>query len=224
MSSNYYRSGGCSGCGRSRSNFDSCGCQSSNNGRLNCFRGPFRAVDASCIIPPASTGAIIPFASGIVPVVLASIGGGLVDTGAIVGFGTAIPAIPITLTGTTIDLTTLGVINEAFSVPRTGTLTAISASFTATAALALTGTATVNAEIYRAPAGSNIFTATGVSVDLAPPITGLGVAVGDTFSGTASNFSVPVAAGDRLLMVFTLRSSGVIATFTGTVSAGLNIE
>jgi len=226
-------SNGCFGCGRSRSgrshsgrsNFGNCGCcQPSNNGQIDCRNlGPFVAIDADCIIPRANTGSIIAFSSGIVPVVLASVAGGLVTTGAQVGFGTSIPATPITLTGTTIDLT--GLLSEAFSVPRTGAITAISASFTATVALAaFTGTATVNAQIYRAPAGSDIFTATGASVDLTPSLTGLAVAVGTTFSGSSSNFApVPVAVGDRLLMVFTLRGTTVIAALEGNASAGITI-
>lgn len=228
MSASYYRNGGCSGCGRSsygRSNHGSCGCcQPSNNGELDCrFLGPFRAVDADCIIRPANTGSIIPFASG-APVALAAVAGGLVTTGAIVGFGTAFPAVPITLAGTTIDLTGL-LFNEAFSVPRTGAVTAISASFTTTVALAaLAGTATINAQIYRAPAGSNVFTATGATVDLAPTITGVALPIGTTFSGTSSNFApVPVAPGDRLLMVFTVRGTVVIAALVGTASAGITI-
>ncbi len=191
------------------------------NGDVNCTAlGPFTAIDAACIVPPALTGSIIPFASGVTPVALTSLVGGLVGTPSLIGFGSAVPGV--ILAGNTIDLT--GLINEAFSVPRPGLLTAISASFTLTVALTLATSATVSAEIYRAPAGSNIFTPTGVRVDLAPTLTPA-ITVGTTLSGASSNFApVPVAVGDRLLMVFTLSGSALAGAVTGTASAGVTIQ
>ncbi|WP_203247125.1 exosporium glycoprotein BclB-related protein [Sporosarcina beigongshangi] len=201
-------------------NHGCCGRQAPSNGSVNCTAlGPFRAIDAACIVPPALTGSIIPFASGATAVALTSLAGGLVGTPSLIGFGTAVPGV--FLAGNAIDLT--GLINEAFSVPRPGLLTAISASFTLTAALTLAESATVSAEIYRAPAGSNTFTPTGVRVDLAPTLTPL-ITVGTTLSGASSNFApVPVAVGDRLLMVFTLGGSVLAGAVTGTASAGVTI-
>jgi len=182
--------------------------------------GPFVAIDRDCIIPPASTGSIIPFASGITPAILASAIGGLIGTVSLVGFGSAIPGV--TLVGETI---TLPALNEAFSAPRAGSISAISAAFTVTVGLDLIGeAATVNARIYRAPAGSNVFTATGASVNLAPALTSL-ITVGTTLTGTSSNFApVPVAAGDRLLMVFSISGTTLVATVTGAASAGITID
>ncbi|MFJ8518498.1 exosporium glycoprotein BclB-related protein [Lysinibacillus xylanilyticus] len=193
-----------------------CGCANQNN-QCNAL-GPFEAIDAACITTPPATGSIIPFASGIVPVVLTSVLGGAIGTVSLVGFGTSIPGV--TLTGTNIDLTA-ATGTEAFSVPRDGTITSISASLSATVAVTLTGTATVRAQIYRAVAGSNVFSPTTAFVDLAPALST--IAVGTITFGTRNVTPVPVAAGDRLLMVFSITSSGIVATVTGNASAGINI-
>ena len=197
-----------------------CGSQRVGNGMVNCKNfGPFNAIDAACIVPPAITGSVIPFASGLTPVILTTVAGDLVSTGGLVGFGTNVPTVGIL--GTTIDLT--GLLNEAFSVPRTGTVTAISAAFTVTAAATLLGTTTVTARIYRAPAGSTLFTATDVAVNLVPDV-GL-IAVGGIVEGTSSNFlPLSVNAGDRLLMVFSTTTTGLLGgLITGTASAGITI-
>lgn len=187
----------------------------------NCVNfGPFRAVRPGCT--PPNTGSIIPFSSGITPVVLTTLVGGLVGTTSLIGFGTAIPGI--TIVGNTIDLS--GVITEAFSVPRNGSITAISASFTETVGLNLgLGSVSVTAQIYRAPAGSSIFTATNARVTLTPPFTGL-VTVGQTAYGSANVSPVPVAQGDRLLMVYSAAGTGitVVTALTGTASAGITIS
>lgn len=194
-----------------------CGC--SNNNQNECHAlGPFEAIDAACITTPPATGSIIPFSSGIVPVILTSVLGGAIGTVSLVGFGTSIPGV--TLTGTNIDLTA-ATGTEAFSVPRDGTITSISASFSATVAVTLTGTATVRAQIYRAVAGSNVFSPTDAFVDLAPALST--IAVGTITFGTRNVTPVPVAAGDRLLMVFSITSSGIVAAVEGNASAGINI-
>lgn len=197
-----------------------CGCSSNNNMECTAQLGPFEAIDAACITTPVATGSIIPFSSGITPVVLTTLVGGLVGTVSLIGFGTAIPGV--TLAGTNIDLTAVTG-TEAFSVPRAGTITSISASFTATVALDLLGTAQVRAQIYRAPAGSNVFSPTTAFVDLTPALST--IAVGTIASGTANVAPVPIAAGDRLLMVYSVTTTGlaVATTLTGNASAGINI-
>ncbi|MBE1556781.1 exosporium glycoprotein BclB-related protein [Sporosarcina limicola] len=220
MNSTNFKMHGCHGC---HGGFQSgSGCQSAGSGKINCtVVGPFRAIDAACIIPPANKGTIIPFSSGLVPAVLTSIAGGLVGTTSLVGFGTSIPGV--TILGNTIDLTSL--LNEAFTVPRAGNLTAISASFSVAAAVAVAGTITVKAQVYRAPAGSNIYTATGATVDLAPSLVGP-LAIGAITFGSASIPAVPVAVGDNLVMVFSITATGLtlINAVTGNASAGLTIE
>jgi len=200
-----------------------CGCSSNNNVCENF--GPFLAVDAACITnPPAATGSIIPFSSGIVPVELAVLASGLIGTGSIVGFGTSIPDVTI---GNTINITTDilgGVVTEAFSAPRAGTITSISASLTTLATVAIFGSVTVRAQIYRAVAGSNVFSPTTAFVDLAPPLAS--IALGTITFNTRDVTPVQVAAGDLLLMVFSASSSGTGTlgfTVTGAASAGINI-
>lgn len=187
-----------------------------------CFSlGPFRAANFPC--PPVNTGSIIPFSSGIVTSILVTLADGLVDTVSALGFGTAVNGLSVV--GNVITLPLVGGATEAFSVPRAGNITAISASFTeAVGGIALgAGTATIRAQIYRAPAGSNLFTATNAFVDLTPTATGT-VGAGTTFQGTA-NANVPVIAGDRLVMVFSVSGTGIgIVTFTGAASAGITIS
>jgi len=179
--------------------------------------GPFEAIEAACITTPPATGSIIPFSSGNVPVVLTSVAGGAIGTVSEVGFGTSITGV--TLVGTNIDVTSALLGTEAFSVPRAGNITSISASFSATVGVTV-GTTTITAQVYRAPAGSNVFSPTSALVNLAPALTT--IAVGTIAFGTANVVPIPVAAGDRLLMVFSITSTGA-ATVTGNASAGINI-
>jgi len=197
-----------------------CGCSGNGHGNGECTAlGPFIGIDSACITPPVATGSIIPFSSGIVPVVLVTVGTGLISTVSLVGFGTSVPGV--SLAGVNIDLTS-SLVTEAFTVPRPGTITSISATISAFVSVTLTGTATVRAQIYRAVQGSNVFSPTGAFVDLLPTISFAALVAGAIASGNA-NVSVPVNTGDRLLMVFSMTSSGIAATLSGNASAGINI-
>lgn len=209
-------------CSRNHTNHGGCsGCMSECGSR--CFSlGPFRGVRPGCSTPP-NTGSIIPFSSGITPVTLTTVVGGTVSLPTLIGFGTA-TAPGVAIVDNVLDLTGVP-LNEAFSVPRNGNITAISASFTATAPVDVSGTATVTAQVYRAPAGSSVFTATNAVVNLSPSFTGP-LAVGDTASGSANVAPVPVTQGDRLVMVYTIAGTGItVATpITGNASAGITIS
>ncbi|GGH34720.1 hypothetical protein GCM10007423_25800 [Dyadobacter endophyticus] len=167
-------------------------------------------------------GAIIPYASG-APIVMTTILGGLVGTTSVLGFGTS--ATGISLIGGTIDATALT--NFAYSVPRNGTITSISGFFSNTVALALIGsTLTIQAELYAAPAGSNVFLPVpGAVVTLAPGLTGI-ASIGTTATGTTTGLSIPVLAGSRLLLVYSTTATGIglINTVTGYASAGVGID
>ncbi|MFJ5713991.1 exosporium glycoprotein BclB-related protein [Neobacillus sp. NPDC093127] len=159
---------------------------------------------------------------------MTTIAGGLVGTGGLLGFGNS--ASGISLSGGTIDLTgtALGpIIDFAFSVPRDGTITSISAFFSNTTALTLVGsTITVTAQLYSAPATSNTFSPIpGASVTLTPSLTGV-VSLGTISSGITSPVSIPVAATDRLLMVYSATATGLslVNTVTGYASAGFTIN
>ena len=203
---------GCSGCS---GQWDHCG--------TPCFSfGPFRA--SSSICPPINTGSIIPFSSGISGVVLTTDGTGAVATVSALGFGTALNGIVPAADGT-ITLP-VGTITEAFNVPRTGTISAISATFTETTEVTLPAGAvgTITARIYRAPAGSSLFTPTNAFVNLTPTVTGT-VAPGTVYQGTASA-NVPVLPGDRLILVYSVAGTGITAAvgLTGTGTAGITIS
>ncbi len=171
-------------------------------------------------------GAIIPYASG-GPIAMTSIAGGLVGTVGLVGFGSS--AVGITPVAGVIDLTgtALGpIIDFAFSVPRNGIITSIAGFYSNVLALTLTETTvTITAELYSATSASNSFTTTGASVALAPPLTGA-VALGTISSGITTGLNIPVTAGQRLLMVFSITAAGVtlITAVTGYASAGVAIS
>jgi BclB C-terminal domain-containing protein len=173
-----------------------------------------------------NTGSIIPYASGL-PVTVTTILGGLVGTTGLVGFGNS--ASGVSVLGNTIDLTGAGgtLLNFAFTSPRAGTISAISAQFSTTAALSLLGTTvTITAQLYTAVAGSNSFTpVSGAVVTLAPPFTGI-IALGTTSYGTTSGLSIPVVAGNRYLMVYSATATGLtlVNNVTGYASGGVNIN
>lgn len=174
---------------------------------------------------PTGSSAIIPFSSGL-PVTLTSIAGGLAGTRSLIGFGEFGIAVTV---GGAIDLTNAAgtLTNLAFSMPRDGTITAISAYFNTTISLALVGsTVTITAQLYSSTTPDNTFTIVpGAAVTLAPAITGI-VAVGTIANGTTTGLSIPVTNQTRLLMVFSATASGIslLNTVAGNASAGLAIS
>ena len=192
--------------------------------------GPTGASVTGATGPTGATGvtgssAIIPYASGGV-VSLNILAGGLAGTPAYIGFGSSAPGV--TVFGQAISLGSgSGVANFAFTVPRAGTITSISADFTVIAAtsLAITPTNAV-AQLYLAPAGTNTFQPlAGTQVTLNPGITL--ISVGQLLSGNLST-SISVAQGDQLLMVFAAQNpTGGIAVLAGSIngyaSAGITI-
>ncbi len=204
-------------------NNESCNCLSP---RIKCENfGPFVAKDINCINleiengEENDSGSIIPFSSGITTSIVTR-GPDFGFTSSLIGFGTAVNGVTI-LNDNTINLT--GTLSQAFSVPRNSNITAISASFSANLNPNLIEAATITAQIYRAPAGSNVFTPTNARVDLAPPATNFSL----ISFGSTDIEPVPVSAGDLLLMVFYI-SSTIISPFTnfsilGFASAGINM-
>lgn len=200
---------------------NNCGCNNeSSTFRCDKF-GTFTANDVNCINPsiPAD-GSIIPFSSGIILSRVRDISGNI--DASMLGFGTARNIVPII--SNTINLTNF-FLTEAFAVPRDGKITAISATFAPLLGLVLDGSVTIRAQIFLAPEGSDIFTGTSASVDLAPPIIGPFLPGQITFA-TANIPPVPVTVGDRLLMVFYISSTTGTDDFDdilGNASAGINI-
>ena len=172
------------------------------------------------------SSAIIPYASGN-PVTLTTIAGGLIGVPAFIGMGSS--ASGVTISGGVIDLTNAAgtLTNFAFSMPRDGTITSISAFFSTTLALSLIGsTVTIQATLYSSSIPNNTFTAIpGAVVTLAPALTGV-LAIGSLSSGTTTGLNIPVTNQTRLLLVFTATASGLslVNSIVGYASAGIAIS
>jgi len=158
---------------------------------------------------------------------MTTIAGGLPGTGVLVGFGNSAQT-PSTV-GATIDLTggSGTELDEAFSMPRDGTITSISAFFSTTQGLTLVGTTiTVTAQLYESTTPDNTFTpVAGAVVTLAPALTGA-VSIGTISDGITTGLSIPVTAETRLLMVFSVTATGVslVNTVPGYMSGGVSIS
>jgi len=159
---------------------------------------------------------------------MTTIAGGLVGTVSLVGPGTAV-APNVTVVGGVIDLSNTGLpaLGYAFSMPRDGTLTAISAYLSTTAALSLVGsTVTVTAQVYTSPTPDDDFTAVpGAVVTLAPAFTGI-LGIGTISNGITTGLSIPLTAETRVLVVFSSTATGVtlINAIAGYAGGGLSIE
>ena len=171
-------------------------------------------------------GTIIPFASGS-PATVTTLVGGLPGTGTLLGFGNN--ASTPGAVGGTIDLTgSNGVsVNFAFSIPRDGTITSISAYFSNTTALSLIGsTLILQGQLYQSTTPDNTFTPIpGASVMLAPVLTGI-VPIGASSNGIITGLSIPVSAQTRLLFVGSATANGIGLTnaVSGYWSAGVMIQ
>lgn len=173
----------------------------------------------------APAGTIIPLASGQTPVALTTALGGLTFTGVALGFGYAMPVtipgagLPIDLSGSTTT--------AAFVMPRSGTITSLSGSFSATTALSIIGSdITIMGQLYQCDQFSNLFTPIpGAVVYFSPTFTGF-IAVGQTVTGVANGLSIPVNEGTKLMMVYSssLSGIGVATTLAGTISGAINIQ
>lgn len=118
--------------------------------------------------------------------------------------------------------------NQAFIVPRDGTITSIYAFFSTTVALSLVGTSVnVQAQLFKAASNSNSFTPiSGPTVTLLPSLTGI-ISTGSTSNGASTGFNTAVHAGDRLMLVlFPTITAGLDlrTTLTGYASAGIEIK
>lgn len=185
--------------------------------------GPTGPIGPTGLQGATGSSAIIPFASGL-PVTASTILGGLVGLGSLVSFGSSFAGLSVA--GLTVDLSgAAGVAtNHSWSMPRTGTLTQISAFFSNVVALNLVGsTVSLHVQIFRSAApGSNTFTPIA-GAEAVFTLTGI-VAVNATQNLTVP-LAVPVANEDRLLLVVYATATGVslVNLVTGYVSAGLSI-
>ena len=151
--------------------------------------------------------------------------GGLIGIPSFIGFGSSAPGL--TILGDIIDLTNASgtLTNFAFSVPRDGFITSVSAFFSTTVALALIGsTITIRAQLFASTTPDNIFSPLPAIVTLAPSLTGL-ISIGDIVSGITTGLAIPVTAQTRLLLVFYADAAGLslVNTVVGYASAGVSI-
>ncbi len=170
---------------------------------------------------PSGQGAIIPFASG-VPMTLTTLDDGLVGTYGMMGFGNSI--ISAIALGATIDTSTLLSL-QAFTMPRDGSITSLSGFFSVLVGLELfTGSLTIRMQIYQQTGASNIFTPIATTILDLPALTG-SIEIGHTVGANLTGLSIPVALGDRLLLVVSTSTTGIdtATAIDGYASAGLNI-
>lgn len=184
------------------------------------------ATGATGATGPAGSGAIIPIASGL-PLAVTTIAGGLPGTGGLIGFGNS--ASTSGGVGANIDLTGgAGVLqNFAFSVPRGGTITSITAYFSSSAALSLVGTTvTLTGQLYASTAPNNIFSPVpGTQVTLAPAFTGI-IPIGTISNGLITGLNIPVTPQTRLLYVVSASATGItlLNTVQGYWSGAVAIQ
>ena len=117
-------------------------------------------------------------------------------------------------------------INFAFSMPGDGNISSVSAQFNNTNFVSVAGSPLyINAQLFNAPVGSNVFTATASQVTLFPFYTGV-VLVGSVSSGIATGLNIAVTAQDRLLLVFYAFAPGSFTSYNvqGYASAGVSLE
>jgi len=147
--------------------------------------------------------------------------GGASDTVAIIGFGASTTT---TLSGGSIDESSIPA--YSFVVPRSGTITDMSAFFSTTTGQNFIGTTVfITAQLYQASGNTNTFTpVTGGMVTLSP-LSGV-LPSGVTVFGTTSGLSIPVTAGTRLMLVFSANATGItlVNTIPGHATGGVNIQ
>lgn len=170
---------------------------------------------------PPGPGAIIPFASG-PELTLTFQPDGSPDNMALIGFGNHAMA---TLAGGQINVT--GISNMAFSMPRNGTITDISAAFNVNIFfLPIPNQLTFRAQIYQNNTGNNLFTPVPGAIVTIGPIQ-LPFPPSFVFTGLIQELSILIAAGTRLLMVFSASlDEGFDEPYyiSGFASAGVNIN
>lgn len=168
---------------------------------------------------PAGTSAIIPYASGI-PTAINMIVGGLAGIPEFIGFGLSSPGA--TVLGTNIDFTGGTLTNFAYTMPRNGSITDISASFLVIVGVSVSMNPTIY--LYKAPAGTATFTQIP-GATLVLPDASL-ISVGAVLSGSVHNLNVPVNTGDQILLVAAGTSASQLlsaGSATGYISAGVGL-
>ncbi len=143
--------------------------------------------------------------------------GGLLNTGALIGFGNSVDGV--VTNGTTVSITGGGALNFAFVAPRSGTAATIYFFHNSTAAATLAAPFTVSLTLYETDGTPNTFAATALTCSFTIPAGTLSINTVNTANAT---IPVPITAGNRYLAVAS-SSDVFVASVTGYVSGGINI-
>ena len=196
----------------------------------------FPSAPAPCACPRGEQGAvgpagadgsatIIPIASGTTTVSPVTALDGSASGVSLVGFGTSVDNVVLT-TPTTLDTT--GIAAYDFVVTRDGTITGFAGKLVTTLGLiAINGTMTVTAHLFRAITPTTVFTEIA-RVDLAPSLTGILIPAGLVLYGSTDSLNIGVEAGHQLLYVVSVSVEGATAelvqTINGFFSGGITIQ
>ena len=170
-------------------------------------------------------GAIIPFASAFGRVTSTTISG-TPKTGIPIGFGSSYPSILLGNEGN-INIGLDGA-NMGFILPREGIITGISGFYSLVNDVTIPSCniVIVSVEIYKSIPGSNNFTPiVGTLLDLSPALTDISKC--GVVGSSTKELSVPVLAGERILLVGKIRMIGASATEISvnlSFSGGIAIE
>lgn len=172
----------------------------------------------------AGNGIIIPYASG-GPIIMSSSLNQLNNVSAL-GFGGSVTRL-ISIDGVITE--SISSNNCAFSMPRDGTITSISAYFSTTVDFDLPASVfTIVAQLYSSLTLDDTFIAIpDARVALTPSLSGNDIARGTVAKGITTGLTIPVAAEERLLLVFIAELTGGTDTqtaITGHASAGVSIN
>lgn len=165
---------------------------------------------------PAGISSVIPYASG-TPTTINMVVDGVIGIPEFLGLGSSAPGASVLDTA----ITLLGggtVTNYAFVAPRQGYLLDVSASFQLDVAASI-GPMYPTIWVYRAPAGSNVFTRIDAATLQLPDISLL--VVGDIEGGSLNNLDILINQGDQILVVAAATGSAVAGSAEGYISAGL---
>ncbi|MEG0873183.1 MAG: exosporium glycoprotein BclB-related protein [Clostridia bacterium] len=172
--------------------------------------------------PTSNIHAIIPISSG-EPALLTSRCKTEDGIPCFVGFGRSGPGVRVL--ESVIDISRLP--NHAFSMPRDGNISGLTAYFSLSSNLSLIDTnVTISARLYISNTPNNIFTEIKETLlILTPTFTG-NVAENTVAKASISNLSIPVTIENRILFVFSAKANGTNSdnAIMGYASGGIDIS
>jgi BclB C-terminal domain-containing protein len=185
---------------------------------------PGPAGEAGATGPTGPTG---PTGAAAGTILVASSNGTVNALTSVNGTPVGVSVLPVSGVGKAVDVLLSDPLDWPFfgqPVARDGTITSITATATIASGLVVLGTLDQLVSLWQADANSNQYTPIpGASVTLFPGLAGV-VSSGTITSGTVTGLSIPVAAGTKLIAVYSAESDGGSLEPTSYVSLGVNIE